>query len=164
MTDKSTVLSFLHDRLCEFINKLPSDDYTTLRVWHHKAADLIEQQAARIAELEAERDWLNHKSKCLEMERVSQEDCITAAQARVKSLHEALWKAHGLLAKMNIPMISDALDVVDDTAALDARLAQEREKCAELLLRTDLKNLPDEWKQAAATALQAYATAIREIT
>jgi seryl-tRNA synthetase len=89
---------------------------------------------------------------------------LAAAQARVKSLHEALWKAHGLLAKMNIPMISDALDIVDDTAALDARLAQEREKCAELLLRTDLKNLPDEWKQAAATALQAYATAIREIT
>ena len=132
----------------------------------HKKSALLNYIDAdeQLAAMTRERDWLNHKSKCLEMERVSQEDCITAAQARVKSLHEALWKAHGLLAKMNIPMISDALDLVDDTAALDARLAQEREKCAELLLRTDLKNLPDEWKQAAATALQAYATAIREIT
>jgi uncharacterized coiled-coil protein SlyX len=39
-----------------------------------------------------ERDWFNHKSKCLEMERVSQEEYITAAQAQVAQLREALEK------------------------------------------------------------------------
>jgi hypothetical protein len=36
----------------------------------------------------AERDWFNHKSKCLEMERVSQEKYIAAAQAQVAALKE----------------------------------------------------------------------------
>jgi hypothetical protein len=37
-----------------------------------------------------ERDWLNHKSKCLEMERVSQEEYLAAAQAQVAQLKTAL--------------------------------------------------------------------------
>jgi hypothetical protein len=96
---------------------------------HHcsraSCVQIIEGLQEQVAALTNGRDWFNHKSKCLEMERVSQEEYIAAAQLRVKSLHEALWKAHGLLAKMNIPMISDALDTVDDTAALDARLKDE---------------------------------------
>jgi hypothetical protein len=58
---------------------------------------------------------------------------------------------------------AEALAIPTDTATLDARLAQERERCAELLLRTDLQHVPDKWKQAAAMALHTYATAIREM-
>ena len=103
---------------------------------------------AQVAALTKERD--NYKD--IIKDQWAQPE-LAAAQARVKSLHEALWKAHGLLAKMNIPMISDALDTVDDTAALDARLAQERERCA-----------VECEKYASNTSHQDVATAIREMT
>ncbi len=57
---------------------------------------------------------------------------LAAAQAREAKLREALWKAHGLLAELNIPMISDALDMIQDTTALDELLKAERERCAKV--------------------------------
>jgi hypothetical protein len=87
-----------------------------------------------------ERDWFNHKSKCLEMERVSQEEYITAAQAQVARLREALetisdeenWGEDGCWESSSYPdeIANEALAIPTDTAALDARLAQERERCA----------------------------------
>jgi hypothetical protein len=88
------------------------------------------------------RDWLNHKSKCLEMERVSQEDYITAAQAHAAQLREALetisdeenWGEDGCWESSSYPdeIANEALATPTDTSALDARLAQERERCAKV--------------------------------
>jgi regulator of replication initiation timing len=88
------------------------------------------------------RDWLNHKSKCLEMERVSQEDYITAAQAQVAQFREALetisdeenWGEDGCWESSSYPdeIAMEALALPSDTAALDARLKKERERCAKV--------------------------------
>ncbi len=52
--------------------------------------DLCAELQAQVAALTKERDWLNHKSKCLEMERASQEEYLAASQAREAKLREAL--------------------------------------------------------------------------
>jgi len=57
----STVVSFLHDHLIEFVSKLPAGDYDTLKAWHHKAADLIEAQQREIETLRVDAEryrWL----------------------------------------------------------------------------------------------------------
>jgi len=50
----------------------------------------------QLAAMTQERDWLDHKSKCLEMERASQESYLTECQAREQQLREALSTARYL--------------------------------------------------------------------
>lgn len=94
MSDTKTVLSFLRDNLCEFICKLPRDDYNTLRVWHHKAADLIEAQQAQRDELLAALEKLlaqfdseirsEYEGASVYASRLAEADHARAALSKVK--------------------------------------------------------------------------------
>jgi hypothetical protein len=99
-------------------------------------ADEIADADSKLAAMTAERD-----AAIKEVGRWSRE--AGYAQAREAALREALWKAHGLLAKMNIPMISDALDMIHDDTALKAWGAK--------LLRDAADGLPDGWYEVRPT-------------
>lgn len=46
---------------------------------------------ARISELEAERDWLHHKSECLNMERKSQDRELATLRKRIDEAPVVAW-------------------------------------------------------------------------
>ena len=57
--------------------------------------NIIAAQAARIAELEAERDWLHHKSECLNMERKSQDRELAALRRKINEAPVVAWLCNG---------------------------------------------------------------------
>lgn len=102
-----------------------------------------------LAAMTQERDWLDHKSKCLEMERASQESYLTECQAREHQLRAALgeiawsndmtWKNDRANAALHAPQ--------DDTALRQwgAKLLREMaDTYGYDLLPSDLRRKADE--------------------
>lgn len=76
------------DHWCKAYSKWVQSDATAIA--------LIKMQDD-LAAMTQERDWLDHKSKCLEMERRSQEKYLAEGQAREQQLRDELgniWKAY----------------------------------------------------------------------
>jgi len=94
--------------------------------WKRIAEDLREQAAALTQKLEnmTGANMLNANALRLNKEK------LAAAQATNEQLREALENIRSASEPGDWPDEFNTLAIPDNTAALDARLAQEREKCA----------------------------------
>jgi hypothetical protein len=74
----------------------------------------------RIAELTAECDFLDHKAKCLDIERKAQDRWITEGQAREQQLRKAAKAVMEVGMGSDFEALNNALALPTDTTALDA--------------------------------------------